>query len=76
MSDLFSDRERGTPRPRTNNTIDKPTWEGIKALVEALINDGSFGYRFPDPCTDTVSRRAPTGTAFANMSRLTHGKLI
>jgi hypothetical protein len=59
MSDLFSDRERGTPRARTKETIDGPTWEGLKALVDARINDGAFGYGFPVPCPDT---REATGT--------------
>jgi hypothetical protein len=51
MSDYFSDREGG-PRPRTEQEISPIVWAGIEAKVQALINSGAFGYRFPDRCPD------------------------
>ena len=52
MSDLyFSDRERG-PRPRTIEDIGAPLWTALRCLIEARIDDGSFGYKFPEACPD------------------------
>jgi hypothetical protein len=59
MSDLyFSDRERG-PRPRTIEDIGATVWTALKYLIESRIEDGSFGYKFPDVCPDGAG---PCGT--------------
>lgn len=51
MSDYFSDRENG-PRARTEQTISHEVWAGLVATVQALINSGAFGLRFPERCPD------------------------
>jgi hypothetical protein len=51
MSDYFSDRESG-PRARTEQTISPTVWAGLAATVQALVNSGSFGLRFPERCPD------------------------
>jgi hypothetical protein len=52
MSDFyFSDRERG-PRPRTSEDIDATVWAALRHLIEVRIEDGSFGYKFPEACPD------------------------
>lgn len=51
MSDYFSDRENG-PRARTEQVISPEVWAGLVATVQALINSGAFGLRFPERCPD------------------------
>lgn len=51
MPGYFSDRQRA-PRPRTNETIETAVWGGIYAVVSARLSDGSFGFKFPDTCSD------------------------
>lgn len=51
MSDYFSDRETG-PRARTEQVISPVVWAGLVATVQALINSGAFGLRFPERCPD------------------------
>ncbi|MEA3168713.1 MAG: hypothetical protein QOI97_1661 [Pseudomonas sp.] len=51
MSDYFSDRENG-PRARTEQVISPTVWAGLAATVQALINSGAFGLRFPECCPD------------------------
>jgi hypothetical protein len=52
MSDLyFSDRERG-PRPRTAEVISTTVWMALRHLIQSRIDDGSFGFKFPDACPD------------------------
>lgn len=51
MSDYFSDRENG-PRARTEQVISPIVWAGVVATVQALINSGAFGLRFPERCPD------------------------
>ena len=50
-SNYFSDRENG-PRPRTEEVIGQIAWNGISAVVQSLVDDGSFGISFPSVCTD------------------------
>lgn len=65
MSNYFSDRERG-PRARTLETIDARAWGALHSLIEAGIEDGSFGYRFPLSCSDSPALGCGTDTrAFA-----------
>jgi hypothetical protein len=51
MSDYFSDRENG-PRARTELVISPTVWAGLVGTVQALINGGAFGLRFPERCPD------------------------
>lgn len=51
MSDYFSDRENG-PRARTEQVISPTVWAGLVGTVQALINGGAFGLRFPQCCPD------------------------
>jgi hypothetical protein len=52
MSDLyFSERELG-PKPRTENEIGAIVWGGLVAYVNALIDNGHFGDKFPEMCPD------------------------
>lgn len=51
MSDYFSDRENG-PCARTEQVISPPLWAGLVATVQAFINSGAFGLRFPERCPD------------------------
>ena len=47
----FSEREEGEI-PRENEEIDDNAWGGIQALMQARINDGSFGAKYPTTCPD------------------------
>ena len=47
----WTDREYG-PRPRTIDVIDERVWEGLEGLIRIAIDDGSFGFRFPEECPD------------------------
>jgi len=51
VNDYFSDRENG-PRARTEQVISPVVWAGLVATVQALINSGAFGLRFPERCPD------------------------
>jgi hypothetical protein len=51
VNDYFSDRENG-PRARTEQAISPAVWAGLVATVQALINSGAFGLRFPARCPD------------------------
>jgi len=51
MSDYFSDRENGPPA-RTNHMIPPVVWAGLVGTVQALVNSGAFGLRFPERCPD------------------------
>src|SRR5690242_17574717 len=54
----FSDREAGE-KPRDRDEISEGVWGGIRAIIRARIDDGSFGAAYPDMCTDG---RGPVGT--------------
>ena len=63
--DYFTDREFGTV-PRATEYIDERLWGGLHSLVETRLDDGSFGFRFPQACPDSGKR--PCGcdrTAFS-----------
>jgi len=47
----FSERELGLT-PRNIEKIDKVFWDGLVALIQSRINDGSFAERFPLNCFD------------------------
>ncbi|MDX0513326.1 hypothetical protein GOD47_01395 [Sinorhizobium medicae] len=54
----FSEKEEGE-RSRENEEIGDGAWGGIKALITARINDGSFGAAYPNSSWDGGG---PTGT--------------
>jgi hypothetical protein len=47
----FTDREFGT-RPAAIDVIDARLWGGLHTLITNRINDSSFGYLFPEYCSD------------------------
>lgn len=47
----YSDREQG-PQPCIKEEISNEAWGGIIAAINTRINDGSFGYRYPETCSD------------------------
>ena len=51
QDNYFSERELGLP-PRNIEKIDKTFWDGLVALIQARINDGSLAERFPLNCPD------------------------
>ena len=54
----FSEREYGE-LPRDNEDIGDDVWGGIRALIRACVEDGSFGAKYPQNCPDG---RIPIGT--------------
>ena len=54
----FSDRELGA-RPKTLDEIGEVPWGGFSALIQAYVDDGSFGEDYPQSCPDGL---APVGT--------------
>jgi hypothetical protein len=72
MSDIyFSDRERG-PRPRTTEDINASVWTGLKYLIESRIDDGSFGYKFPETCPDGAG---PCGCDARKLDAIAHAEI-
>jgi hypothetical protein len=55
----FSDTVKGE-QPRDREEIGEVAWGGIRALLNARIEDGSFGARYPETCPDGSG---PIGTA-------------
>ena len=51
MTRYWTDREYGA-RPRTVDVIDERVWAGLQSLISTAVDDGSFGYRFPEECDD------------------------
>ena len=47
----FSEREKGE-LPREKEEIDNKVWQGISALVDGRIYNGSFGANYPTLCQD------------------------
>ena len=54
----FSEREYGE-LPRDNEEIGDEVWGGIRALIQARVENGSFGAKYPQNCPDG---RIPIGT--------------
>jgi hypothetical protein len=68
MEPYISDRELG-PRPRTEEVISERVRRALRDLINARIEDGSFGREFPRSCDDG---RGPIGTdasAFRSVAR-------
>lgn len=68
----FSERELGA-RPRTQEEITQPAWSGIVSAIQTRIDDGSFGFSFPDACGDE-GRNIPIGTNVGLMSTAINGE--
>lgn len=47
----FSERETGEV-PRTKTDVTGAAWRGIATLIQARIEDGSFGAHYPESCPD------------------------
>lgn len=47
----FSELE-GDTVPRDNEDIPEDVWHGIRALIRARVEDGSFGATYPETCFD------------------------
>ena len=54
----FSERERG-PRPRMAEAISQPVRRALLRQIQLGIENGSYGWRFPEQCGD---ERGPCGT--------------
>ena len=64
MTGYFSDRENG-PRARAVQVISPTVWAGLVGTVQALINSGAFGLRFPERCPDGQAICGCDSDAFA-----------
>ena len=49
--DYFSDREK-KPSERNEENISNRVWAGLIETINCLIDDGSFGFKFPKNCPD------------------------
>ena len=49
----FSEKELGEV-PREVHKIKRTVWKGIRALIKARVDDGSFGASFPENCPEGV----------------------
>lgn len=73
MNDVyFTDREFGAA-PRSIEDIDDRVWGGLFSLIDARIDDGSFGARFPKACPD--AGRGPYGCDKANFGRFLEAEI-
>lgn len=64
MTGYFIDRENG-PRARTEQVISPTVWVGLAGTVQALINSGAFGLRFPERCAEGQAICGSDSDAFA-----------
>ena len=68
MMRYWTDREYGA-RPRTEDVIDERVWDGLHSLIRIAIDDGSFGYRFPEECPDGGAACGCNWQAFGQVLR-------
>lgn len=47
----FTEREFGVI-PASSENIGLKVWHGLRVLIETRVENGSFGYRFPEQCPD------------------------
>ena len=66
MDKYFADRENGTI-VRNGTEIDDRVWSGLSTLIEICIDNGSFGYRFPEQCYDGQGPCGCDATKFLNL---------
>lgn len=64
----WTDQEYGA-RPRTIDVIDERVWEGLESLIRIAIDDGSFGFRFPEECPDGGAACGCNWRAFGQVLR-------
>ncbi len=64
----FSERESGE-LSRDNKDIGEDAWGGIRALIRARVEDGSFGYDYPQTCEDGPIRIGTDAAAFRDAMR-------
>jgi AbiJ N-terminal domain 4 len=67
----FSEREHGE-RAREQETISEGVWGGIRALVLARVEDGSFGTSYPESCPDGAG---PVGTNESALWEAMHAEI-
>ena len=67
----FGDREFGE-QSRTQEEVGENAWGGLKALIYARVEDGSFGAGYPSSCTDG---EGPTGTNEEMLRQAMHGEV-
>ena len=60
MTSYFTERESG-PVPRSAEIVDARVWGGIFSLVQVRVANGSFGFRFPEYCSDVGNENAACG---------------
>lgn len=68
MAEYFSDRERGS-HARTADKIDETTNQALFAMIQRRIDDGSFGYGFPEICPDGTVACGTNASAFWQQAR-------
>jgi hypothetical protein len=61
--DYLSDREKG-PKPRTGEEIGGSVRTALRHLIQSRVDDGAFGYKFPEVCPDTSSPCGCSSAAF------------
>ena len=66
MTRYWTDQEYGA-RPRTIDVIDERVWNGLRSLITTGLDDGSFGYRFPEECPDRGPAYGCNWQAFGHM---------
>lgn len=68
MTRYWTDQEYGA-RPRTLDVIDERVWNGLRSLITTRLDDGSFGFRFPEECPDRGPAYGSNSHAFGDMLR-------
>lgn len=68
MTRYWTDQEYGA-RPRTIDVIDERVWNGLRSLITTGLDDGSFGYRFPEECPDRGPAYGCNWQAFGDVLR-------
>ena len=72
MKKLFTERH-GHLKPRIAEALDGPTRDGLLALVDARIDEESFGLAFPAKCDDGY---AYAGTDFHKLKDMMNGYCV
>jgi len=60
LTTYFTERESG-PVPRSVDLVDTRVWGGIYSLIQVHVANGSFGFRFPEYCSDVGNENAACG---------------
>ena len=64
----FSEQENGMA-PRTSHEIGDKVWRGIRSLIQARVEDGSFGARYPESCFESPMAIGTDRLAFRDAMR-------